>query len=96
MPKKIDKEKAKRVIEQTATKTVRYTMKTVVIIFVILIFYTVAVTLIGYLSSDEDFLTILRSIATLSVSGFWAFFLGYFGWRMGQAVEHYLVSMKKK
>ena len=96
MPKKINKEKAKKVIEETATKTVRFTMKTVIIVFVTIVFYTVAVTLFGFFRSGEDFLTILQNIATISVGGFWAFFLGYFGWRMGETVEHYLISMKKK
>ena len=96
MPKKIDKEKAKKVIEKTATTTFSITKKTVVIVFVIIVFYTIAVTLVGFLRSGQDFSNVLQNIATLSVGGFWAFFLGYFGWRMGEAVEHYLVSMKNK
>ena len=93
MPKKISKEKAKKVIGKTATKTVQFTVKTVIIIFIIIIFYTIAVTVLGFIKSGVDF---LENIATISVGGFWAFFLGYFGWRLGQTIENYLGSIRKK
>ena len=93
MSKKIIKEKAKQVIGETATKTVQFTVKTIIIIFIIIIFYTIAVTILGFIKSGVDF---LENIATISVGGFWAFFLGYFGWRLAQTIENYLASIKKK
>ncbi|EMR74984.1 hypothetical protein MBGDF03_00170 [Thermoplasmatales archaeon SCGC AB-540-F20] len=93
MPKKISKEKAKKAIGKTASKTIHFTVKTVIVIFVLIIIYTIAVTILGFIKSGADF---LENIATISVGGFWAFFLGYFGWRLGQTIESYLVSMKKK
>ncbi|MCK4332677.1 MAG: hypothetical protein KAV40_03770 [Thermoplasmatales archaeon] len=93
MPKKISKEKAKKVIGKTASKTIHFTVKTVIVIFVLIIIYTIAVTILGFIKSGVDF---LENIATISVGGFWAFFLGYFGWRLGQTIESYLASMKKK
>ena len=68
-------------------------MKTVIVIFILIIAYTIAVTILGFIKSGIDF---LESIATISVGGFWAFFLGYFGWRLGQTIENYLISIKKK
>ena len=63
-------------MEDTATKTVHFTMKTVIVVFVLIIAYTIAVSILGVIKSGIDF---LESIATISVGGFWAFFLGYFG-----------------
>ena len=93
MPKKIDREKARRVLGETANRTVKFTVKTVIIIFVLIIIYTIIVTILGMIKSGTDF---LENIATISVGGFWAFFLGYFGWRLGQTIESYLASMRKK
>ena len=93
MPKKIDREKAKKVIGETATKTMKFTFKTLVIIFVAIIIYTIVVMYLGFIRSGENF---LEDIATISVGGFWAFFLGYFGWRLGQTIEDHFASMRKK
>ena len=93
MPKKINKEKAKKVFEKTASKTVHFTVKTMIVIFVLILIYTIAVTILGIIKSGTDF---LENIATISVGGFWAFFLGYFGWRLGQTIENYFVSMRRK
>ena len=49
--------------------------------------------ILGVIKSGADF---LENIATFSVGSFWAFFLGYFGRRLGQTIEGYLASMKKK
>jgi len=93
MPRKIDKTKAKQMVGETAARTVKFTMTLIKIIFVLIIIYTAAVTVWIYLKSDpEEFLT---SIATISVGGFWAFFLGYFGWRLGQSIEVYFYDIRK-
>jgi len=95
---KMDEEKritkAKKVVGETASKTVKVTITMIKIIFIIIIIYTVAISIFLFFKTDtEQFLT---NVATLSVGGFWAFFLGYFGWRMGQTIELYLLNLKKK
>jgi len=91
-PKK-QKRKAIEVVERTASTTYKATVTMVKVIFILIIIYTVIVSIyIFFTSEKEKFLT---DIATLSVGGFWAFFLGYFGWRMGQTIEVYLRSIKK-
>lgn len=95
MKTKIDKDNAKTVVGKTATKTFRFTVTIVKIIFILIIVYTVLVTMwvFLYTSNKGDILT---NIATISAGGFWAFFLGYFGWRMGQTIELYFIELKKK
>ena len=94
MKTKIDKYKAKRVLETTAFKTVKFTVTMAKIIIILMLVYTVIVTIWIFLETGaEDFLI---NIATISVGGFWAFFLGYFGWRMGQTVEEYFSHIEKK
>jgi hypothetical protein len=62
--------------------------------FFLVIVYTVIVSIyLFFTSNQEQFLT---NIATISVGVFWAFFLGYFGWRLGETLENYLYSIKKK
>jgi len=93
MHTKIDKEKAMKVVEETASKTVKFTWTIIKIVFISVIIYTVVVTLLLFLQTGvEDF---LKNVATISVGGFWAFFLGYFGWRMGQISEEYFTKMRK-
>ena len=90
MKTKFDRDKTKKAVEKTA----KITVKMVKIIFLIIIFYTVSVTISVFLFSPnrEEF---LYNIATISAGGFWAFFLGYFGWRLGQSIELYLIEIKK-
>jgi len=87
-------DKAIKAVEGTATKTVKATITLVKLIFIIIIIYTIIISLYIFLTSDRE--VFLTNVATLSVGGFWAFFLGYFGWRMGQTIELYLRSLKKK
>jgi len=94
MMAKIDKVKAKRMVGETATRTVRFTIKIVKLIFILIIAYTALVTIWIYLNSDPE--TFFTNIATISVGGFWAFFLGYFGWRLGQSIEVYFYDLKGK
>lgn len=92
--RKAYKDKAKKVVGETATKTVKATKTVVKIIFILIIIYTFFISIYLFLTTDpEQFLT---NVATISVGGFWAFFLGYFGWRMGETVESHFRSMKKK
>jgi hypothetical protein len=84
--------KAKKVVEETASITIKVTATVVKIIFILIIIYTVAAAIFLFTSDREPFLT---NMATVSVGGFWAFFLGYFGWRMGQTIELYFHDLKK-
>jgi len=95
MKTKIDKERAKKMVEKTASTTVKFTKTMVKIVFVFIIVYTIIISVYIFFTIEhrEDFLS---NIATISVGGFWAFFLGYFGWRMGQTIEEYFIHLKKK
>ena len=95
MKTKIDRGKAKKVVEETASRTVRFTIKMVKVIFIIIIIYTAVVTIYFFLKTPTP-VKKLEEVATLSVAGFWAFFLGYFGWRLGQSIEVYLWDVRKK
>jgi hypothetical protein len=85
------KQKARDFAQSTAKKTVEVTSHILKWVFILLVAYISIVTIYGYLSSGEEY---LNNIATLSVGGFWAFFFGYFGWRLGQSLEDYLVKRK--
>lgn len=76
-------------IEKTAKKTADITVKFVKWIFFLLVIYIAVVTVLGYIASGTDFLT---NVATLSVGGFWAFFFGYFGWRIAEIVEKHFME----
>ena len=91
--KRLDTGKAKLIMEKTASRTVKFTLTMLKVIFVIVILYTIVVSIyILFTPSARDFLI---DMATLSIGGFWAFFLGYFGWRMGQSIEYYFTHIKK-
>jgi carbon starvation protein CstA len=89
------KGKAIKAVEKTATTTYKATVTMVKVIFLLIIIYTILMSFYIFLTTEtrEKFLT---DVATISVGGFWAFFLGYFGWRMGQTIESYLHSIKKR
>ena len=91
--KSIDSQKAKKVVEKTATKTVHVTIGFLKWIFILLIIYITIITSWGYFTSGEQFLT---NIATISVGGFWGFLFGYFGWRLGQSIEEYFNNTLRK
>jgi len=92
--RKIAKEKAKKVIEKTTQRTVKLTKTVLIAIFVVMIIFTIIVSIIQFISQDLN--AFITGIATLSIGGFWAFFLGYFGWRMGETVEASFGKIKKK
>ena len=79
--------------KQFGESTVKATVGVIKWIFVFLILYISIVTILGYLSSGMEF---LGTIAALSVGGFWAFFFGYFGWRIGQSIEEHFISNIKE
>ena len=88
------KRKARRVVEKTAHTTIRVTATIVKIIFIVIIAYTIIASIYLFLNTNAELF--FTNIATISVGGFWAFFLGYFGWRMGQTIELYFHNLKKK
>lgn len=92
--RKLDAGKAKIMMEKTASKTVKFTFTMLKVIFVMVIIYTIIISI--YILFTPDAKDFLINIATLSIGGFWAFFLGYFGWRMAESIENYFIHMKKK
>jgi len=91
-----DKDRAIKTIEETASKTVSFTVTMMKIIFILIVVYSIAITLLISYNSGTDFNDFLITMATISVGGFWAFFLGYFGWRMGQTLEVYFYKLRTK
>ena len=91
----IDRERAKKIVEKTATGTVKFTITIVKIVFVLILAYTIIISLYLFFNSEDQGQWLFTNIATISVGGFWAFFLGYFGWRMGQIIENYFMHMRK-
>ena len=85
------KNKAKKVIKKATEETIKFYKKILIIVFVLIVIYTVVVSIFAFISTGTAFLT---NVATISVGGFWAFFLGYFGWRMGQIIEEYFKTMR--
>jgi hypothetical protein len=92
-PKSITPEKAKHVVEKTATRTVEVTISVLKWVFIVLVIYISIITFWGYLTAGDEFLT---NVVTISVGGFWAFLFGYFGWRLGQTIEVYFIKLKRK
>ncbi len=93
MPIKDSKTKAKKVIKKATSETIRFYKHFLIIIFIIIIIYTIVVSIWTFITAGADFLT---NVATISVGGFWAFFLGYFGWRMGQTIEEYFRKIRHR
>ena len=83
--------KAKKVIKEATNRTIKFYKNLLVVIFILIIVYTIVVSFFAFLEAGVNFLT---NVATISVGGFWAFFLGYFGWRMGQIVEESFKKVK--
>ena len=88
---KNSKQKAKKVIKQATSTTIKFYKQLLIVIFILIIVYTIIVSFFAFLEAGTNFLT---NVATISVGGFWAFFLGYFGWRMGQTIEEYFKKIK--
>lgn len=74
-------------MKQIQDKTVSTTMSLLRWIFLIILIYVVLTMLWGFWDRGGEY---IRDIATLSIGGFFAFFLGYFGWRLGQELEEWL------
>ena len=88
--------KARQVVEKTTNKTIKTTMTIVKIVFLLVIIYSIVVSIYLFLTSEQKVDYFFTNIALVSIGGFWAFFLGYFGWRMGETLENYLQSIRKK
>jgi len=87
------KEKAKKVVKDTTKQTYRFTMNAIKIIFIVIIVYTIGISVYAFFTGSEVF---LQNVATISVGGFWAFFLGYFGWKLAQKIEEFFIGVKDK
>lgn len=81
----IQNDKAKEAVKETTKKTIHILRW----IFILLIIYVSTIIIIGFLSEGWD---MIKTIATLSTGGFFGFLFGYFGWRLGQSIENYLID----
>ena len=76
-----------KTLQDTTVKTTFHILKWVFF----LIFLYISFTIIwGFWTNRTEF---FNNIITFSVSGFFAFFMGYFGWRLAEIVEK---AMMKK
>jgi len=78
----VKNKKAKKIVKETA-KTTKNFLK---VVFALLVIYISVSSAYGFLTSGEKF---LQDVITLSIGGFWAFFFGYFGWRIAESIENY-------
>ena len=78
--------KAKEVFEKASKTSIQATKHFIRWIFFFIIIYIGVAILIGIFTGGSEY---IQNIVTISVGGFFAFFLGYFGWRLGQVVEEY-------
>lgn len=90
--KRMDLTKTKHIVKKSADTTLHVTKHFIIWIFLLLSIGITLITLIGYISSGVD----ISTIASLGIGGFWAFFFGYFGWRLGQEVEEHFRWRNKK
>ena len=70
-----------REIPKTTVKTTTHLIKWA---FLVIILYIIVTTVYGFYSQGLGF---LDNVVTLSVGGFFAFFMGYFGWRLAESME---------
>ena len=77
----------KRHIKKIQGKTIKTTIHMLRWIFLLILVYIVAVTVWGFWQKGISF---FDDVATLSVGGFFAFFMGYFGWRLAELIEQWL------
>jgi len=88
------KRKAIQMVEKTTQTTLKVTKTIFIFVFVVMIIVTVIYSIYTFLSS-KNLASFLEGTLTLGIGGFWAFFLGYFGWRMGQTIEIYFHNLQK-
>lgn len=77
----------KKELKNLQKKTVTTTVHIIKWIFLIITIYIIVITAWGFYQKGLSF---LDDIVTLSVGGFFAFFMGYFGWRLAQMIEDWL------
>jgi len=78
-------------LEELPVNTIKITLRMVKWIFV-LIFIYIAVSIVFLIAQGGD--EQIRNIIVYSVSGFFTFFMGYFGWMFARSVSE-IVSGKK-
>jgi hypothetical protein len=90
---KSPKQKTSKAIKRATKKGIKFYKNLLVLIFIMIIIYTIVISIWTFINVGTDF---LANVVTISVGGFWAFFLGYFGWRMGETIEKYFKNIKPK
>jgi len=76
-----------KTIQQTTVKTTVHFLKWIFF----LIFLYIGFTIVYSFWKNPDF---FEQVVTLSVGGFFAFFMGYFGWRLAQLIEEWFKGKK--
>ena len=90
---KIDKPVDKHIFFEIPTKTITITMYAIRwFLFLILIYIVISVGMMFFTQSFE----FLKQIVTLSLGGFFGFFMGYFGWLLAQQITMWLSGKKKE
>jgi len=84
-------DRTKKTLEKTADTTITVTRHFIIWVFLILAVSITGITLVSYISSGVD----ISTITSLGIGGFWAFFGGYFGWRLAEELETYFKWRKK-
>ena len=85
-------DKAKKVVKETGKATYKTGSHLIYIGFTIIVVYTIVVSVFGFLSSGPQF---IENVNTLGIGGFWAFFMGYFGWNFAARLSNYLKELRR-
>jgi len=83
------KKQFKKIQETTLQTTVSFLRW----IFFLIFLYIGFTIIYGLWLDGMDF---INSVMTFSVSGFFAFFMGYFGWRLAELIEEWLRKTRGK
>ncbi|RLF54064.1 MAG: hypothetical protein DRN13_03235 [Thermoplasmata archaeon] len=90
---KLDRNRSKDILYRLPIKTFTITVYAFRwFLFLILVYVLISLTVMFFTESYE----FLRQIVTLSLGGFFGFFMGYFGWLFAHQVVVWLSGKKKE
>jgi hypothetical protein len=82
----------KRQLEEIRDKSVKTTIHFLRWIFFIIFIYIAFTIAYGLWLKGAEF---FETVVNFSVGGFFAFFMGYFGWRLAEVIEDWLRKKEK-
>jgi len=89
----IKKKPEKVTLEELPKHAMRLSLHGIKLLMVIILLYIIAGTIILLVTQGFSF---LQNIITLSIGGFFAFFMGYFGWIFAESImKSFNEKMKK-